>query len=150
MRGHIGGEQDHSRNIMIDSDIEQVYIRRARKDRERGGIVRDNLPGGVVVQFTFISYLDCSYYTTEERETFGKENYLSLWWQSAKTDKHILLIVTYREAQIKKSGNGCWLKADVPAMLVLNIWKYKKQKEALQVVFPSRLPLSSACFFFFS
>lgn len=45
--------------------------------------------GGVVVQFTFISYLDCSYYTTEERETFGKENYLSLWWQRAKTEKHI-------------------------------------------------------------
>lgn len=38
MRGHIGGvggwERDHSRNIMIDSDIEQVYIRRARKDKE--------------------------------------------------------------------------------------------------------------------
>lgn len=38
MRGYIGGgrrgEQDHSRNIMIDSDKEQVYKRRARKDRE--------------------------------------------------------------------------------------------------------------------
>lgn len=44
MRGHIEGEQDHSRNIMIDSDIKQVYIRRARKDKEQGGIVRDNLP----------------------------------------------------------------------------------------------------------
>lgn len=31
---------------MIDSDIEQVYIRRAREDREQGGIVRDNLPWG--------------------------------------------------------------------------------------------------------
>jgi len=29
---------------MIDSDIKQVYIRRARRDREQGGIVRDNLP----------------------------------------------------------------------------------------------------------
>lgn len=48
--------------------------------------------GGVVVQFTFISYLDCSYYTTEERETFGKENYLSLLWQRAETDKHIYLL----------------------------------------------------------
>ena len=46
----------------------------------------------VVVQFTFISYLDCSYYTTEEKETFGKENYLSLWWQCAKTGKHIYLV----------------------------------------------------------
>lgn len=86
---------------MIDSDIEQVYIRRAREDREQGGIVRDNLPWGVVVQFTFISYLDCSYYTTEERETFGKENYLSLWWQRAKTDKHI---VTFREQKKKKKS----------------------------------------------
>lgn len=36
----------HSRNIMIDSDIKQVYIRRARRDREQGGIVHDNLPCG--------------------------------------------------------------------------------------------------------
>lgn len=36
MWGDISGgwERDHSRNIMIDSDIEQVYIRRARKDKE--------------------------------------------------------------------------------------------------------------------
>lgn len=31
---------------MIDWDIEQVYKRRARKDREQGGIVHDNLPWG--------------------------------------------------------------------------------------------------------
>lgn len=31
---------------MIDLDIKQVYIRRARKDKEQGGIVRDNLPWG--------------------------------------------------------------------------------------------------------
>lgn len=51
------------------------------KDIEQGGIARDNLPcggvgRGVVVRFTFISYLDCSYYTTEERETFGEEELL--------------------------------------------------------------------------
>lgn len=98
---------------MIDSDIEQVYIRRARKDKEQGGIDCDNLPWrGVVVQFTFISYLDCSYYTTEERETFGKENYLSLWWQRAKTDKHI---INLQGAQEVAAG----IEADVtPANLV--------------------------------
>lgn len=31
---------------------------------------------GVVVPFTFISYLDCSYYTTEGRETFGEKKLL--------------------------------------------------------------------------
>lgn len=57
---------------------------------------------GVVVPFTFISYLDCSYYTTEERETFGKENYLSLRWQCAKTGKHIYL------ESLAKRGNDVW------------------------------------------
>lgn len=46
-RGHIGGgSRVHSRNIMIDLDIKQVYKRRARRDREQGGIVHDNLPCG--------------------------------------------------------------------------------------------------------
>lgn len=49
------------------------------KTEGREGLLVTISLGGIVVQFTFISYLDCSYYTTEERETFGKENYLSLW-----------------------------------------------------------------------
>lgn len=39
-----GQDQDHSRNIMVDLDIKQVCIRRARRDRGQGGIAQDNLP----------------------------------------------------------------------------------------------------------
>lgn len=42
--GRGGQDQDHSRNIMVDSDIKQVCIRRARRDRGQGGIAQDNLP----------------------------------------------------------------------------------------------------------
>lgn len=38
MRGHIGRERDHSRNIMIDWDG-QVYIRRARETESREGLL---------------------------------------------------------------------------------------------------------------
>ena len=61
---------------MIDSDKEQVYKRRARKTKSREGLFVTISLGGIVVQFTFISYLDWSYYTIKEKETFGKEKLL--------------------------------------------------------------------------
>lgn len=87
--------------------------------------------GGVVVPFTFISYLDCSYYTTEERETFGEKKITDLLrGRGAETDKHIDLIlvsITYcfvfsqAKKKKKKVEKVFWHEDAAPADLVLHI-----------------------------
>lgn len=132
--GGAGSQQKHHGRLGHRTCVSTPCL----EDKERGGIVCDNLPGRrvvvvIVVLFTFISYLDCSYYTTHEKGNIW-ERKITLCWQRPKK-KTFYLSVTCRENKRKR-----WKHLFLSLKSVSKVWP-QAQLWALDCFCRSILPL---------